>query len=80
MAVENGLSYRANHCLHRAGIPAEKQAVREAIQTGALSPGKAPVNYGAQTHTELCRWAGLKFETLESPAESGSNPTSLPAP
>jgi hypothetical protein len=38
--VENGLSYRANGLLQRAGIPAEKPAVRHALQTGALVPGK----------------------------------------
>ncbi|MGO9202192.1 MAG: hypothetical protein ACLQM8_16825 [Limisphaerales bacterium] len=57
--VSNGLSARANHCLFRAGIPAEKAAVRHALQTGALVPGKCPVNYGRQTHSELCRWAGV---------------------
>ena len=55
--VDNGLSYRANHCLHRAGIPAEKEAVRNAIQTGLLSPGKSPFNYGPDTHAELSLWA-----------------------
>jgi hypothetical protein len=55
--IENGLSARANHCLFRAGIPADKPAVMQALQTGALRPGKRPVNYGKQTHAELCRWA-----------------------
>jgi hypothetical protein len=54
--IENGLSARANHCLFRAGIPAEKPAVMQALQTGALRPGKRPVNYGEKTHAELCRW------------------------
>ena len=58
-AVSNGLSARANHCLFRAGIPAEKGAVRLALQSGALRPGKRPVNYGKQTQAELCRWAGV---------------------
>lgn len=57
--VSNGLSARANHCLWRAGIPAEKSAVLQAIQNGALKPGKKPVNYGKQTHAEICRWAGI---------------------
>ena len=65
MAVDNGLSYRANHCLHRAGIPGGKEAVRKAIQTGLLCPGKNPANYGHHRHAELCRWA---------------DPTSLPKP
>lgn len=55
--ILNGLSARANHCLFRAGIPAEKPDVRQAIKTGALQPGKRPVNYGKQTHAEICRWA-----------------------
>jgi len=59
LAIENGLSYRANHLLFRAGIPADKPAVQQALQTGALRPGKCPVNYGKQTHVELCRWAGV---------------------
>jgi hypothetical protein len=57
--LENGLSYRANGVLHRAGIPADKSAVRQAIDTGALIPGKHPYNYGQQTHAELCRWVGV---------------------
>jgi hypothetical protein len=57
--VSNGLSARANHCLFRASIPAEKAAVRHALQTGALVPGKCPANYGRQTHSELCRWADV---------------------
>ena len=43
----------------RGGIPAEKSAVRHAIGTGALIPGKRPAGYGTQTHAELCRWAGV---------------------
>jgi hypothetical protein len=57
--ISNGLSARANHCLFRAGIPAEKPAVIQALQTGTLRPGKRPVNYGKQTHAELCRWTGV---------------------
>lgn len=56
---KNGLSYRANGVLRRAGIPAEKPAIRHALETGALVPGKRPYNYGKQTHAELCRWAGI---------------------
>src|SRR6266508_5641438 len=57
--ISNGLSARANHCLFRAGIPAEKPAVMQALQTGVLRPGKHPTNYGKQTHAELCRWSGM---------------------
>src|ERR1700691_5757815 len=56
---DNGLSYRANRCLRRSGIPATKEAVRHALQTWALSPGKRPSNYGPQTHAEICRWTGV---------------------
>jgi hypothetical protein len=56
----NGLSYRANRCLRRGGIPATKKAVCHALQTGALCPGKCPGSYGKQTHMELCKWVGLK--------------------
>ncbi|MGD0259471.1 MAG: hypothetical protein ABSD29_06555 [Verrucomicrobiota bacterium] len=64
--VENGLSYRANGLLRRAGIPAKKPAVRHALQTGALVPGKRPYNYGKQTHAELCRWVGVDASALPS--------------
>jgi hypothetical protein len=64
--IENGLSYRANGLLHRAGIPAEKPAVRHALQTGALVPEKRPYNYGKQTHAELCRWAAVDPSALPS--------------
>jgi hypothetical protein len=57
--ISNGLSARANHCLFRAVISAEKPAVRQALQTGALRPGKNPINYGEKTHAEVCRWAGV---------------------
>jgi hypothetical protein len=59
LAVENGLSFKANHLLFRTGIPASKSAIQRGLQSGALRPGKCPVNYGKQTHTELCRWVGL---------------------
>ena len=57
--LDNGLSYRANRCLLRSAIPITKKAVRHALQTGTLSPGERPSNYGKQTHAELCRWAGV---------------------
>jgi hypothetical protein len=41
------------------GIPAEKPVVMQAFQTGALRPGKRPVNSGSQTHVDLARWAGV---------------------
>jgi len=69
--VSNGLSTRANHCLFRAGIAAAKRAVRHALQSGVLRPGKRPFNYGKQTHAELCRWAG--FEELPRPQETNSD-------
>jgi len=59
-----GISYRAWRCLRRSGIPTTKKAVRHALQTGALSPGKRPSNYGPQTHAELCRWTGVDPATL----------------
>ena len=62
--ADNGLSYRANRCLSRAGIPPTKTAVRHALITGALSPGKRPANYGKQTHAEICRWTGIDRATL----------------
>jgi hypothetical protein len=60
---DNGLSYRANRCLSRSAISATKKAVRHALRTGVLSPGKHPNNYGKQTHAELCRWAGVDEST-----------------
>jgi len=65
--IDNGLSARANHLLFRAAIPAEKAAVKHALQTGELRPGKHPVNYGKKTHAELCRWAGVDQSALRSP-------------
>jgi len=59
-----GISYRAWRCLRRSGIPTNKKAVRHALRTGALSPGKRPSNYGRQTHAELCRWTGFGPATL----------------
>jgi hypothetical protein len=62
---DNGLSYRANRCLRRSAIPATKKTVRQALRTGALSPGKNPSNYGPQTHAELCRWTEVDPDTLQ---------------
>ena len=59
LAVNKGQSFRANHLFFRAGIPAEKLIVKNALQTGALGPGKRPANYGEQTHPELWRWTGV---------------------
>jgi hypothetical protein len=64
LAIDNGLSYRANRLLLRAGIQADKLAVLRALQTGVLRPGICPVNYGKQTHAELCRWAGVDEHDL----------------
>jgi hypothetical protein len=63
----NSLSVRANHCLARAGIPAEKEAVVRALKTGALYPYLRPRNYGKITHEEVCRWAGLDPRILTPP-------------
>jgi hypothetical protein len=65
---DNGLSYRANRCLRRSAILATKEAIRHALQTGALSPGKRPCNYGPQTHAEICRWTGVDPATLSGVA------------
>jgi hypothetical protein len=64
LAIDNGLSYRANRLLLRAGIQADKPAVLRALQTGVLRPGICPVNYGKQTQAELCRWAGVDEHDL----------------
>jgi hypothetical protein len=64
LAIDNGLSYRANRFLLRAGIQADNPAVLRALQTGVLRPGICPVNYGKQTHAELCRWAGVDEHDL----------------
>jgi hypothetical protein len=72
--ISNGLSARANHCRFRSGIPAKKPAVRKSLWTGALRPGKRRVNYGKQTHAELCRWAdvagGTDYPCSRSPGFS----------
>jgi hypothetical protein len=55
----NGLSYRANRCLRRAGIVATRESVIQALKSGALAPGQRPAAYGVVTHAELCRWTGF---------------------
>ena len=55
----NGLSYRANHILKYAGIPATKAAVLQSLKNGDLKPTKRPIGYGKMTHAELCRWVGV---------------------
>ena len=60
----NGLSARANAILRRAGIPVEQLAVKQALESGALVPGKRPYSYGKQTHAELCGWVGLDVAIL----------------
>ena len=59
-----GISYRAWRCLSRSSIPTTKKAVRHALRTGLLSPGRRPSNFGPQTHAELCRWTGVDPVTL----------------
>jgi hypothetical protein len=59
-----GISYRAWRCLRRSGIPTTKKAVRHALRTGMLWPGKHPSNYGSRTHAELCRWTNVDPATL----------------
>jgi hypothetical protein len=65
-----GISYRAWRCLRRSGIPTTKKAVRHALRTGALSPGKRPSNYGPQTHAELCCWASVDQHHLPLPSKA----------
>jgi hypothetical protein len=67
----NGLSVRANRCLSIAGIPAEKEAVLQALKTGSLYPYFRPTLYGKKTHQEVCRWAGLD-ESFRSPTTPAS--------
>jgi hypothetical protein len=54
-----GLSYRTWKMLKRAGIPAAKAAVVNALHNGDLSPYKRPGGYGKVTHAEICRWVGI---------------------
>ena len=63
---DDGLSYRAHNILRYAGIPATKESVLEALNTGALLPYKRPCGYGKVTHAELCRWTGVDPTTLKS--------------
>ena len=55
----NGLSYRANHILKYADIPATKTAVLKSLKNGSLTPTKRPIGYGKMTHAELCQWVGV---------------------
>jgi hypothetical protein len=66
---DNGLSYRANGILRRAGIAPERAAVRQALESRTLVPGKRPYSYGEQTHAELCRWVGINPSALAVPLE-----------
>ena len=65
----NGLSLRANKCLALADIPADRDAVIHALQTGVLYPFRTPRNYGKKAHDEVCRWAGLDPQTLDTVAD-----------
>jgi hypothetical protein len=69
-----GITYRAWRCLSRSAIPATKEAVRHALRTGLLSPGRRPSNYGPQTHAELCRWTGVDPVTLKLAAQIRNRP------
>ncbi len=53
------LSNRTIHCLTTAGIPIDKEAVRQALKSGVLYPHRCPRNYGTKTHAEVCRWVGV---------------------
>ena len=68
----NGLSYRANHILKYAGIPATKEAVLESLKNGSLTPTKRPIGYGKMTHAELCRWVGVTPHLLRKRKVVGS--------
>jgi hypothetical protein len=52
-----GLSRRTQRCLTAAGIPLDKQAVLQALRTGALSWG-TPC-YGKKTHLDVCAWLDI---------------------
>lgn len=62
---KDGLSYRAHNVLRYAGIPATKESVLHALKAGQLLPYKRPSGYGKVTHTEVCRWVGVKSDTLK---------------
>jgi hypothetical protein len=68
----NGLSYRANHILKYAGIPATKEAILESLKNGSLTPTKRPIGYGKMTHAELCRWVGVTPHLLRKRKMVGS--------
>ena len=66
--LSNGLSAKANNCLTKAGVPAEKEAVRQARLAEVLYPHRQPRGYGKITHQEVCRWVGLPYSfSLASP-------------
>jgi hypothetical protein len=68
----NGISYRANHILKYAGIPATKTAVLESLKNGNLTPTTRPIGYGKMTHAELCRWVGVTPQLFRKRKEVGS--------
>ena len=68
----NGLSYRTNHFLKYAGIPATKAAVLKSLKNGNLTPTKRPIGYGKMTHAELCRWVGVTPHIFRKRKEVGS--------
>ena len=65
--LPNGLSRRTNHCLSKAGISIEKQAIAKALKSGKLYPYRWPPNYGRKTHDEVCRWAEVDPKSLSVP-------------
>jgi hypothetical protein len=46
-----------------------KAAVRQALESRTLVPGKRPYSYGEQNHAELCRWVGINPSALAVPLE-----------
>ena len=68
----NGLSYRVNHILKYAGIPATKEAVLKSLKNGSLTPTKRPIGYGKMTHAELCRWVGVTPHLFRSRKKTAS--------
>jgi hypothetical protein len=61
LAIENGLSFRANRLLLMVGIPADKPVVQQAPQAGALHSGECPVEARMVTRKEE-RSAVMRFE------------------
>jgi len=56
--LDAGLSFRAARSLAKAGVKSKKGFV-SAVRKGVLVPSKKPRNYGAVTHAEICKWAGV---------------------